>query len=222
LSEAELNDLIIENFKEWRARETIDRFLNSAVYLCYKRCRENRIVAVPFFRNAEAFSGYWLDGSENHVELDITNIPIIDTSKLTWEHIIELRQDRAFQEKLRRFRLIFASEYGGKDPSFVTDSLYQRISDYETSCKQHGVGLVVGTLKQMVSSKSSLSAAGLVILGALAKDPAINSWSVVAGAALEFAGLTLYAIEKRIEFSRSLGENGIAYLVDLKKRGLVK
>lgn len=227
LSQSELSKIVhspkaFRDFPEWIVTKGAIRVCNSAVHLYQKRCKENGIVAYPVFRNGDAFSGYWLDGPEPHVQLSIANTPIIDSSKLSWDHIVEVRKDSNFQDKLRRFRLLFASEYKDKDPNFVVDSMHQRIADYERACKQHGIDLVRGTLNQMISSKSTLGAAGLVIMGALTHDPAINSWSLLAGAALEFAGLSLHVIEKRIEFSRSLTENSIAYLIDLKKYGLIK
>jgi len=213
---------VFKDFPNWIVTQGAIRISNSAVHLYQKRCRENGIIAYPVFRSGDAFSGYWQDGSEPHVQLNINNIQIIDPSKLSWDHIIEMRKDSNFREKLRSFRLLFASEYKDKDPNFVMDSLHQKIADYERACKQHGIDLVTGTLNQMISSKSTIGAAGLVILGALTHDPAINNWSIVAGAALEFAGLAIHVIEKRIEFSRSLAGNSIAYLIDLKKHGLIE
>lgn len=216
------NPKIVKDFQHWVIAESATRLSNSAVYLYQKRCREKGIVAYPVFLSEKTYTGYWLDGSEAHVQLNIINMPLIDSTKLSWEHITEIRKDSSFQEKIRRFRLLFASEYQDKDPNFVVDSLHQRIDDYKTACKRHGIDLIVGTLNQMVSSKSTLGAAGLVIIGALTGDPTINNWSVVAGAVLEFSGLAIYVVEKRIEFSRSLAENSISYLIDLKKHGLIK
>ncbi len=64
---------------------------NSAVCLYQKECSDAGIVGMPFFQSELAFDEYRVGGNEDIMEVRIAGLPLIDTERLTWDQIIELR-----------------------------------------------------------------------------------------------------------------------------------
>jgi hypothetical protein len=91
--------------------------------------------------------------SPGDITLELSNIPLVDTSKATWDQIIDLRRDKEMHSKLRNLKLFLTKNYVGKSRSFIEDDFGRILDDYERSRKAHGFETRLSVLSHVVSSK---------------------------------------------------------------------
>ena len=71
--------------------------------------------------------------------IQFSGMPIIDVEKLSWEQILEIRNDETSMRRLRRLRSFISSNYKSKSRQEIEDDLFTRIYDYEESAKALGL-----------------------------------------------------------------------------------
>jgi hypothetical protein len=76
--------------------------------------RENNIRSVPIFHSTRSYQQYLSAGAIEAIEITLNNAKIIDTSKLEWKHVLDIRRDKNFSKQLRNFRLFLNNNYQGK------------------------------------------------------------------------------------------------------------
>ena len=64
------------------------------------------------------------------MSLTPANIPLIDTSKASWEQILERRKDTRALRKLRKLKMFLQDNYQGKDKDYIEDDLAMRLDKY--------------------------------------------------------------------------------------------
>lgn len=175
-----------------------------------------------------AGSGVWVTPNDMRMGLDLsadplvslTEINLIDATKLSWEQIIEIRADKERTRKIRRLRLFLMKEHKGHSLSQIEDDLLQRIEDYQDTARKVGADTREGTVSMFLtkevyaSAVASLSAASLgqPLIAAAATAPIVLQ---IGKAALEFRKQRRAAI-----FEAS--QNPIGFLYDLKKKTKAK
>lgn len=197
------------------------RICNSLVNIFHKKCLSAGIPCVPFLMDGDTFDDYGSGGKNITAEIQITQVPLIDVSELTWEHISTVRQDPSFKSYLRRFRLMLAEDYVGKSSAFIIDSLNRKIEQYANVCTKHGLKLTIGSIRQLLDSKSLLGALSIAAIGFLTGNHVIVGLSAVSGSAIEIGKLALYIAEKKIDFATHRDNLDIAYLMLLKEKGVL-
>jgi hypothetical protein len=204
---------------------TDDDMLEARNIVAYRYKRELQrlgIFAVPLYHSEASYQGGLLasDGSTHFseaVELRVTDVPLIDTSALTWEHIIDIRSDKDFTARARRFRLFLTETYAGKSPQYVKESLLDSVYQYERACRKHGLELFLSTVAKVLESKSLLGSLGLAAVALITGNPAAASAAAIGGAVVEVGKVTVHIAQKKLDHNEG-GSGEIAFLLDLARR----
>lgn len=98
--------------------------------------------------------------------LVLSNIPLVDTTRMSWEQVLDLRKDPEARAALRNLRLFFYSNYDGKPSSFVADDLARRLDEYSSTRKRMGFESITGSISALIEAKSVQSAAAMGIAAA--------------------------------------------------------
>jgi hypothetical protein len=153
--------------------------------------------------------------SEAYSYLALLEIPLVDTSKATWEQIAELRRDPEARGRLRRLRMFFLQDYVGKPRAYVEDDLLRRLDDYERTRKELGFEAILSTLSVLLDAKSVQAAAVAGLTATFLGGPLVG---LGVGAAVEIGKVILEA-GKKIAHIRSLADgHELAYLIDARRR----
>ena len=144
--------------------------------------------------------------------LTISLLRLVDASQASWEHIAEIRKDAIARERLRRLRLFAFENYSGKSRAFVEDDLLSRISDYEASAKEWGLGTVQGTLSLVLNSKLAAGALAGSFVSALFGQPIAALIAGATGATLEVTGVVLELERRRLGLQSLARENPVSYI----------
>jgi hypothetical protein len=82
--------------------------------------------------------------SESGMEICLDFIPDIVEDKLTWEQVLEFRQDKTTKTKLDRLRRWFNIDLLKKSEEEIKNILGQKIDDYQWALKKHGIQTLIG------------------------------------------------------------------------------
>lgn len=201
---------------------TADMFLEFQNMLAFRYQKELAKVgvnSVPMFNSEASYKGATLSvpGEKQAFEITLVQVPVIDTSNLTWDQVLDVRSDKDFTRKARRFRLFFAENYTGKTAAYIRDSLAERVDEYEEACKRHGVKLVLSTISELLESKSLLGSLGLATAAILTGNPIVASTAALAGAAIELGKVVVRFADQKLDIdTKEVGE--VALLVDIKTK----
>jgi len=152
-------------------------------------------------------------GTESTLQLTLTNVPVIDSTDLGWDHITEVRADPDFRHKARRFRLLLDESCAGKPASYVSDFIEQSLAEFDDACRSQGLKTIRAVVSQVLDSKSLIGVAGIAAMGALFGSPIGIGSALVGGAALEIGKATLTVMECRAEANELRNNSPVALLV---------
>src|SRR5439155_18622697 len=120
--------------------------------------------------------------AEAYACLAASGLPLVDTSRATWDQVMELRADPEARRQLRRLRLFFLENYTGKPKAFIEDDLLRRIDDYESTRRKHGFEAVLSSMSVLLEANSLQAAAVAGLTSALFGGPLAG---ISVGAAVE-------------------------------------
>jgi len=184
----------------------------------YQAIQEKGFQAVPFFFNASAFDALFETPSHAGIALSLTGIGVVDPCNLDWDQVLEIRQDPACLEKLRKFRTFLYDEFDGKPVSYVVDSILQAVDEYENACRKHGVDLVYAAVNSILNSKSLLATAALTASSIVSGHPEWASVTAISGGVVEIGKLCITIAKTHYDHRLLTAESEVAYLVALREK----
>jgi len=150
--------------------------------------------------------------------LSLTNLKLVDTAKLSWEQILEIRKDEDSARKLRDLRLFMVKEYSGKesDPEFIKADLVRRIEGYEATAKALGTSCKEGCLEMLFDKNSAIPVGTAAILAAL---QGTTDAALLAALPLTFTiGACIIKVRnKRRELKSTLDQNPVTFICEIKR-----
>jgi hypothetical protein len=152
------------------------------------------------------------------VEVKLMNMGIVDTSNVTWEQIVEIKQDESAVKKLRNFRLFAYENFNGKSMSYISDRIDQKMDEYELACKKHGLELVSSSVSMLLDSKSLLGLSAIVAASIWAGNWQVASAAAIGETLIETSKLTINVLMKRHEYTAYRTNHELAYLFHLKEK----
>jgi hypothetical protein len=102
------------------------------------------------------------EGEREVVATVLSNLEIVDEKKLTWQQVMDFRKDKISLQKYRRLLHWLDKEMIGKSQAFIEDDIAQKLVDYESTLKKHGLKTVLGTIEEVLDGKYLLGASGVV------------------------------------------------------------
>lgn len=139
----------------------------------------------------------------NVLELTIHALPTVVDEELSWNQVLEFRNDKVEVAKLRRFLSWADQEFTGKTKVQIQDELGRALDDYISALKKHGIKTVSSGITTIMSSSAT-------VLSAL-ND--LQSAGVAVGLTIT-AGLIAYFVETASNMA-SLSREPIAYIYDV-------
>jgi len=155
--------------------------------------------------------------ADKRVEIEIINAPIINIEGVEWQQIIEAKSDDDFRNKVRNFSIFINENFEGKSLSFITDSLEKKIEDYKTTLSKHGFKIGMGSLKEILNSKSVWGTIALIMLNSIISSPHFILMTGTVGAILELSQVQIKISEQRHELHDFQKNADIALLIELEK-----
>ena len=146
--------------------------------------------------------------------LMLSGVPLIDTSKASWEQILELRKDTAARNKLRDLRLFLHKNYSGQSTAFISDDICRRVEEYTTVRKRLGFDATVGSISALLDAKSLQAAAATGITAAIMGGPLSGIGSAVL---IEIGSMALELTKRRFSIKEFENGHDLAYLIQAKK-----
>ena len=170
-----------------------------------------RSPSILFSRDFTALS----DAIDSDLTLSLANLSLIDTDKLSWEEILEIRRDPTLTAKLRNLRLFLSKSYDGKSRGFIEDDLSKRLEEYNDLCKNHRLETRLSVLSMLVDAKNIHAAIGGGIVGTLFGGPIAG---LATGASIEIATIAIEIAKKKHAFNKIRGQHELGYLIDVESK----
>lgn len=158
----------------------------------------------------------------NDIQISLININLIDTTKTTWEQILELRKDPKLSSSLRNLKLMMNDNYSGKSLDYIYDDMQRRIEEYELACKSMGLKTISSHISHIKNFATEHGVSLSLITGILSSQGFDLSNGLSLGAIGAAAvSLLQYGIEIKSnnnELSKLKNENPIAYIIEANKK----
>lgn len=155
------------------------------------------------------------EATESDVSLSLSNINLIDTSKVKWEQIIEYRKDEIARKKLRNLRLFLHTNYQGKSRAFIEDDLGKRLDAYYDTCKDWGFDTLTATISVVMDSENLISLLVGSTCATLFGGPVAG---LIAGASIEIGNISLNIAKRKHAFNKLKRDHDLAYIIEAKER----
>lgn len=147
----------------------------------------------------------------------LTNLELVDTSKLSWEQLFELRQDSDAMKKLRNLKLFMTTEYEGRENNidFVRDDLARRIDEYRGVTESWSLDTERQTLSMLLSNVGlpALAANSLARLFNIPPVEVVGLAGLI-GTATGIGSTMIYRNTRRREFKTYSARNPVSFLVE--------
>jgi hypothetical protein len=153
--------------------------------------------------------------SDDDLSLTLANIPLIDTSKTSWEQIFELRKDAAALIKLRKLRKFLHKNYQGKGKDYIEDDLALRLADYADVCRDHGIETSLSILSMILDARRLQTAIAGGVAATLLGNPLAG---LSAAVSIELGQVMLEVASKRHNFNKLRRSHELGYIIDSKER----
>jgi len=96
-------------------------------------------------------------GDQPEPAVQLANLNLIDTGKITREQIFELRKDEDSVARLRRLQAFWGVNYTDKSENQIREDLHQRVDAYEERAKSWGFDTVLSSASTLLSDSPSCS-----------------------------------------------------------------
>lgn len=176
------------------------------------------ITMVPIYALSSDRETEFHEGTRQVLVATLSNLEIVDEQQLTWEQVIEFRDDEQTKQKYRRLLHWLDRDMVGKSEAFIHDEICQRLEDYESSLKKHGVKTVVGIIQEVLDGKYLAGVSDVSSPFVLAGHPTLG---VLAGAGLIVARVVVKIAQVLLDFDDvERGPNSeISWVYEVKRIG---
>lgn len=175
-----------------------------------------------FFSGLEIKNYVFLDNlnTDNHcketyerVSLKLAKLPLIDTSKADWKHILEIRKDKVSINKLRKLKTFFHKNYSGKEKNYIQDDLLSRIEEYNNTVKDWGFETITSSLTLL---NTSITSVGSSLILALTGQPL--EVAAASGICVGIGNVVLHLAKEKHKLMKLGRDHPLAYIIETKKK----
>jgi hypothetical protein len=154
------------------------------------------IKVVPLYRSEAAFSAEFNSGEGTAYQAVLNNIPVVAAQELEWRQILEFRQDPDALRKYRALRVWMQEALVSKSLPEATDLIGLKLDDYEWALRKHGLKSVIGTISEVLDSKTIAAATAAGGLMAVFSQPL---WALLTAGSLIMSKVAVSVAERSIE-----------------------
>jgi hypothetical protein len=178
--------------------------------------KEHGVYMVPIFDFIKQRDQIYQPGDRAVIMTTLSNLDIVDEKQVTWEQVMQFRSDEEMKGKYRRLLHWIDKEMIGNPQNFVEDEISQKLEDYMSALRKHGIKTVVGTVEEALD--------GRLITGASATAVAFANWGhpslgILAGMGLIIGKVAVKLIKTYLDFDDiERGPNSeISWVYEVKK-----
>lgn len=153
--------------------------------------------------------------ADGNICLSLTGLKAIDVEHVSWDQIIEFREDDESKRKLRNLKLYLHENYDGKSRDFIEDSISKKVEDYEKVLESWGMKTFQATLNTILSSKSVISLAAFGITSGLGAGIPI---AAAVGSSFTVGSMALEVCKRKNEKQEFISNDPISYIIDVKDK----
>ena len=178
-------------------------------------CRRCATQVSPLYRLPAQRDADYKAGDYPGVISVVENVAVVQEEALTWEQVLQFRQDLAARDAYRRFVHWLDKEMAGQSSQFICDAVSDRLDAYRWALHKHGLESVIGVLQRTISASSLFGAgAASVAVQSLANQPLV---AALAGAGLLVGQAALHASTALIQRQDILVQNrDIAFVHEVR------
>jgi len=177
------------------------------VYACSENyIRDYREVSIEENKNARS----------NFV-LALSNLEIVDEKQLSWEQVLQFRQDEDARKKYIRLIHWLEKDLLDKPQSYIEDEISIKLDDYKTALKRHGIKTALGALSDVLDGKYLLGAAAVSAPSLLSGHPVL---SALLTGGMMVGKIIVSCAQRWVEYRQTEPDNDkeIAYVYEIEKR----
>jgi hypothetical protein len=158
------------------------------------------------------------ESEQADVAISLLSLKLVDAENVSWQQLLEFRQDPAARKSLRRLRLFAFENYSGKPKDFIRDDIHTRISDYEVAVRKWGFETKSGVITALLDSK--IVRGGLVASGlsALFHEPLAAIASAAVPVAIQLGRIALDIRKQQFALRDVMKDNPVSYIVDANQK----
>lgn len=170
---------------------------------------------VPIFNSWIAFEKKYPQGETACFQACLDSISVVDESSLSWEQVVNFRNDKKSLRKYRALRLWLLDAIQGKTLNEARDIIETKVEHYEWALKKHGFKTVIGALNSIVDTKTLSAIAAGAGVSALIGGP---TWSAITTGALLASKISTFIADWKIgkEDIKRGPNSEVAIIYDIK------
>jgi hypothetical protein len=167
-----------------------------------------------------------VDRKQSHFDyrISLMNVKLVDTSKASWEQILEFRNDTDSHASVIRLCRFMNTAYAGKEKSFIEDDLCSRMERHNEAAAKFGFDLKATVLEAVCSSKvlqTSIAGAAGIAAASANLGGALTAGALAIGAvtaAFEGGNAWLKLERRKFEYNQYLASHPLGYLIAAKEQ----
>lgn len=160
-----------------------------------------------------------LQGDKNeNLLVTLSQLPLIDTDKVSWEQIIEFRRDCDSVARLRQLRAFLQTNYKGKEKAFILDDLQSRLDQYANTVRDWGFETKTSTISTLLSSTTLLGTAGGTLVSLFAGAPTLAAVTASAGTLVELGKISLHIANRKYGLVKLRRDHPLAYIISAREQ----
>lgn len=192
------------NFKKVYGLEVTPFFFE---YTDFEQAFDSVVNSVENVGFTDFFENYENPENLDVIKFTVDNISKVVEDKLTWEQVLDFRNDTDSVKKLRKFKHWCTYDLKGKTVNELTEILNESYEEYCYVLKKHGIKTVVGSLTTLLTSTSTIIS--MINAGKLE--------NIATGFTLS-ASLLTYAVHSMVDYLDYKNRKApIAYIYDIIK-----
>ena len=148
------------------------------------------------------------------------NLKLVDAIRISWDKLLELRQDESAAAHLRNLRLFLVKEYTeGQNSEMIRDDLERRVQNYEQTVREWELDTRDGAISAIFSSKTILATSGALAAAVIAGGPlaTILAPPVAFGLIFEVGKIALEVKKRERQLNIIKASDPVAYLVEARE-----
>lgn len=182
--------------KEYIESEVASILTEFDVRLHVDSFRLSGYIVTPVYSSQQRFILDHPNGNSVVYQAAIENIPDIVEDDVSWDQIMEFRNDKDALHKYRELRLWLEHSISAESVEHARDIIAQKIDNYEWALKKYDLKTKTGAFSRILDWKGVLSITSGAGIGALAGGP---FESLLAAGAFAVSRVSVWVAERMIE-----------------------
>jgi hypothetical protein len=170
----------------------------------------------PLYKDSGARDKEFPPGPQLLVLAAISDMALVDEAAITWQQVVEFREDYDAVTKYRRLVRWVDAELATRSAAEVQDEIALRLDDYDFAVRKHGLQARLGALSSILDPRFLGASSAAVAASALAASP---FWAILAGTVLTVGKAAVTFKTAQLDGEVDLRKtNEVAYVYEVREQ----